>query len=191
MTNDVRDTYWSDYEALSRPIDEAFYARRLVMDGGECITRQLIKMRSIVAGYDLPDSVYTASSIFSGQFEPYRAKIADYSDGTNCEWVPLGSETDPWLGITLPNDYTIRGAIISIQCLPDIYITMTTVSTSYDDVIWQVVAEREDLSTRYNDEQDAYIWFSTTHTSRYWKIYVIEISQDNPRIKADLIGKVL
>ena len=31
---DVRDTYWSDYEALSSPVDGAFYTRRLMMGAG-------------------------------------------------------------------------------------------------------------------------------------------------------------
>ena len=126
-----------------------------MMDGGECITRELIKIGPVVAGYNLPDGVYTASSVYSNQYEAYRAKLTDYLEGGVCGWVVHGTDTDPWLGVTLPDDNIIGGAIISIRCHSHIYMTMATYSTSYDDVTWQMVAEREDLSTRYNDEQDA------------------------------------
>ena len=103
---DVRDTYWSDYEALSPPVDGAFYTSRLMMDGGECITRELIKIGPVVAGYNLPDGVYTASSVYSNQYKSYRAKITDYLEGGACGWVAHGTDTDPWLGVNLPDDWS-------------------------------------------------------------------------------------
>ena len=60
---EVRDTYWSDLKVLEPPVDGVFHTSHLMMIGGECIAQEFIKMGPVVQGYNLPASVYTASSI--------------------------------------------------------------------------------------------------------------------------------
>ena len=75
---DVRATYWSDLESLSTPVNGASYTRRLMLEGGECIAREFMKMVTVVVSYNLPNSVYTASSFDIWSFEPYRARLDNY-----------------------------------------------------------------------------------------------------------------
>ena len=177
---DVRDTYWSDLKALTPPADGVFYTRNLMMVGGECIAREFIMMGPVIQGYNIPDSVYNASST-DGAYDPFRAVLDDiYSN--RCGWTPGVLDADEWLGITLPDQYTIRGCVIK-KCSGSKYLTMVTVSTSVDDIIWRDVAAGEDISTRYDSDDAAYIWFSTRFTSRYWKIFTLSGSDPFPRVK--------
>ena len=186
---DVRDTTWSDLKAVSPPVDGVFYTRHLMIVGGECITQEFIKMGPVIQGYNLPDSVYTASSInvaSSNVYDPYRARLDTiYTSG--CGWVAGVDDAGEWLGITLPDQYIIRGCVL-VKCSDSKYLTMVTVSTSDDDIIWRDVAVGKDISTRYDSDDAAYIWFSTRFTSRYWKIFTLSGSLVSPRVKADLIG---
>ena len=109
----ARDTYWSEVGAMSTPVDEAFYYRSLMMDGGECITPEFWRFRPVVAGYNLPENVYTASTDYGNGFVPYKAHINGYQTGT-CAWIPAIS--DRWLGITLPSGYIISATVIDLQC---------------------------------------------------------------------------
>ena len=90
----AKDTYWSEVGAMSPPVDEAFYYRSLMMGGGECITPEFWRWRPIVAGYNLPDNVYTASTDYGNGFVPYKARINGYQTGT-CAWIPAISEYHP------------------------------------------------------------------------------------------------
>ena len=190
IPGDVRATYWSDLEALSPPVDGAFYTRRLMMEGGECIAQEFVKMGAVVKAYDLPDSVYTASSSYSSNVLPYKARLDAYiiTGLKSCAWVYASGDTDKWLGITLPKKYFIKGCVISRKCYEK-HVTMVTVTTSGDDATWRDVTVEEDLSARYDSDDAAYIWFSTIYTSRYWKIFMLSESHNNPRVKADLIGQ--
>ena len=190
IPGDVRDTYWSDFETLTPPVNGVFYTRNLTMEGGQCITQELIKMGPVVSSYGLPDTVtvYTSSSIYSGHYYEYKARL-DFLEAA-CAWRPSASDPDPWLGITLPNDYIIKGSLFDRTCFPDDYVTIATVSTSYDDVTWHVVADKEDVSTLYDADDQAYIWFTGSYISRYWKIYLKDGAVD-PHVKADLIGSLV
>ena len=187
IPDDVRATYWSGLEELSPPVGGAFYTRRLMMEGGECITQEIIKMEPVVARYDLPDSVYTASTSRNSQLLPYRAHIDDYLTGSACGWVPRADDIEKWLGITLPKQYAIKGCVIT-RCGGNPHATIVTVTTSDDDLIWRNVTVGENISVMYNSDDAAFIWFSTSYTSRYWKILIVSQTSGDPRVKADLIG---
>ena len=182
---DARATYWSDWKALGPLIDGAFYTRNLMMEGGQCIAHEFIKMSFIVAGDELPDSVYTASTSYTGDYLPYKARLTNA-----CAWVYHSTDPDKWLGITLPKQYLIKGCVISRMCSAR-YVTMVTVSTSDDDVIWRDVIVGEDLSTLYDSYDAAHIWFDESYTSLSWKISMLSSSVGLPRVKADLIGHAL
>ena len=187
-TADVRDTYWSDLEAVNLPVDGLLYTRRLMMVGGECIAQEFIKTQlvAVIKGYNLPDSVYTVSSSIHVSFSPHKARLNGMYDNA-CGWV-AGVLYNPWqwLGITLPDKYVIRGCVL-VKCNHE-HLTMVTVSISDDDIIWRDVVAREDISTRYNSDGAAHIWFSTRLTSRYWKIFTVSGYGSRPRVKADLFG---
>ena len=187
--DDVRVTYWSDWEQLDHPIDDAYFARSLMVEGGGCITREFIKMRLIVYGYNLPDSVYTASSTYSWHFSPEKARVN--IPGSHCAWVAEYADNDKWLGITLPGNYITEGALVSRKCDPSKeHAGVVTVTTSYDDITWLNVSHRVDVSSLYDDDHNAYIWFPTRYTSRFWRIHINEFAGtgSNPRMVGDLIG---
>ena len=186
---DVRVPYWSNWEPLDHAIDGAYFARRLMVEGGGCITQEFIKMRLIVYDYNLPNSVYTASSSYSSYFSAERARVNTPS--SHCAWVALYEDTEKWLGITLPGDYITGGALVSKKCSPLLeHPGVVTVTTSYDDITWLNVSDRVDVTSLYDDDHNAYIWFATRYTSRFWRIQIIEIAGTgaNPRMVSDLIG---
>ena len=192
ISDDVRNANWLSTEALNTPVDGASYTRRLLMDGGECITQEFIRAgQPIISGYDLPTSVYTGSSAYTSNLVPYKARIDQYFTASKCGWAHDDTDNDKWLGITLPTEYTIQGCVINRRCDINRYITVVTVTTSYDDNTWQNVTVTEDLSEGYNAERAAYIFFPASYTSRYWKFFVIEASIVRPRVKLDLLGTPL
>ena len=73
-------------------------------------------MRPVVSGYGLPDSVFSASTLFGG-YTPQLARIDNYfyeNEEWKCSWIPHADDTDPWLGITLPHDFSIYGYLFNI-----------------------------------------------------------------------------
>ena len=164
----VSDTLWSDFEAVTPPVDSVTYSRRLMMDGEECIAQEFLMIKPVVAGYSLPDGVFTSSSVYSASWLPHLARIDDYLISPLCAWLRHIDDTEPWLGITLPGNYIInmiKGCVILRDCNARA-VTMATVTTCSDDVTWKDVAVGEDLSTRYGDGVAAYIWFSKSYYTR-------------------------
>ena len=144
----------------------------------------------IVANTSLsPESVYNASSDYGTLYSADRARI-DYI-GNFCSWAAAGADRDyPWLKISLPVPYTVFGVYIMQRCDWEQYPTVVDVRTSNDDETWQDVVIAEDISTRYSS-YDNYgsvsIWFSTTFTSRYWKVYIASYV-GHPSMRCDLLG---
>ena len=67
-------------------------------------------------------------------------------------------------------------------------------SMSYDDVTWQVVADREDVSAHYDDNDTAYIWSTTSYISRISRIYTKDEDEVEPEfeyVRADPIGSLV
>ena len=98
--------------------------------------------------------------------------------------------TNPWLAITLPTEYSVKGMMIKKRCdLPytQQWVTMVTVSTSHDDVTYQDVVVREDLSAGYDADITAYIVFTQVYTTRFWVIHVNDFN-GHPAMKCDLLG---
>ena len=144
----------------------------------------------IVANTSLsPETVYSASSQYSTAYPPERARI-DYIGGY-CSWAAATADTqNPWLKISLPIPYAVIGVFIMQRCDYKQYATVVDLRTSTDDATWQDVVIAEDISTRYSS-YDNYgsvsIWFSTTFTTRYWKVYIVSYV-GYPSIKCDLLG---
>ena len=195
-TDNIRETHWENWQKLDPPVNGAHYRRRLMM-GTECIRQEFVKisLNPIVATHSLPDSVYTASSSYTDMFAEYRARIDAYFE-SGCGWAPnLDDITNPWLAITLPTEYLIKGIMIQKRCdaaYKNHYVTMVTVTTSHDRVTYQRVVAREDLSAGYDDVSTAYIVFTQVYTTRFWLIHVDAYNNigltPHPVMKCDLLG---
>ena len=118
------------------------------------------------------------------------ARIDNYffeDEGWKCSWIPLSNDTDPWLGITPPHDYSIYGYIFNQLCYFSVHVKVATVSTSYDRVIWHVVAD--EYHVLWDADEIGYIWLSRSCSSRFWRMYVINTNTAGKvRVKTDLIG---
>ena len=190
IPDDVKDTEWTALEGHNLTVDGVYScSRRLMMEGGECIREELFKMRLVVSGYGLPDSVFSASSVLAG-YTPHMARIDNYfyeNEGWKCSWIPLSNDTDSWLDITLPHDYSIYGYVFNQLCDSGVRVAVVTVSTSYDGVTWQIVADEE--AVLWDADEVANIWLSRSYVSRFWRMYVIDKNTSgNVRVKTDLIG---
>ena len=196
VTDNIRETHWENWQKLDLPVNGAYYRRRLVM-GTECIGQEFVKipLNPIVKAHNLPDSVYTASSFNKDKHEAYRARLDKYLTWC-CGWAPVPADlTNPWLAITLPTEYLIKGIMIQKRCDAPYtyqYVTMVTVTTSHDDVTYQHVVAREDLSDGYDADITAYIVFTQVYTTRFWLIHVNAYNADGqypyPTMKCDLLG---
>ena len=192
-TDNIRETDWENWQHLDPPVNGDHYRRRLMMDT-ECIGQELVKisLEPIVKTHSLPDSVYTASSIYSvkNNHGPQRARIDNYITSP-CGWAANSADkNNPWLAITLPTEYSVKGMIIKKRCdtsYTNQWVTMVTVSTSHDDVTYQDVVVREDLSAGYDADLTAYIVFTQVYTTRFWVIHVNDYN-DYPAMKCDLLG---
>ena len=65
------------------------------------------------------------------------------------------------------------------------YVTKVTVTTSHDNVTYQDVVAREDLSAGYDADITAYIVFTQVYTTRFWLIHV-NAYNSYPAMKCDL-----
>ena len=186
-TDNARETNWEKWQAHG-----ANFRRRLMMDT-ECIGQEFailpVPLKPIVATYDLPDSIFTASTYHGANHEQFRARIDKYNDYV-CAWVPKTTETNHWLAIKLPTVYLIKGMLFKKRCdvgFETQYVTMVTVSTSADDVTYQDVVTNEDLSNGYDADDTAYITFAQVHFTRFWIIHVIAWNH-HAAMKCDLLG---
>ena len=192
VTDNIEETHWENWQKLDPPVKGVHYRRRLMMDT-ECIGQEFVKisLNPIVATHSLSDSVYTASSKLGNTFAfaAYRARIDNYLT-PSCGWAPAYDDlTSPWLLITLPTEYLIKGMMIKKRCdspRTDQYVTKVTVTTSHDDVTYQDVVVREDLSAGYDADITAYIVFTQIYTTRFWLIQV-NTYNDHPAMKCDLL----
>ena len=193
MTDNVRVTKWDNWQHLDPAVNGVHYRRRLMM-GTECIGQEFVTiiLTPIVSTHSLPDSVYTSSSDWSSNHLAYRARIDNYFS-FSCAWqatVADANSGNSWLAITLPTEYFIKGMIIKKRCdspYTYIYVTMVTVTTSHDDVTYQDVVVREDLSDGYHDDVNAYMVFLQVYTTRFWLIHVNEFNS-GAAMKCDLLG---
>ena len=112
ITDEVRNTSLSAWGEITPPVQGAYYAIRLMIHRGDYITREFILDTPIVSGFDLPDSVYTASSTYINAIIIFErdARFDDYF--ITYAWLVHATENQPWLTITLPKaDYIISGAV--------------------------------------------------------------------------------
>ena len=193
----VSDYYWTDWQKLARHVAGFIYIRKLMINNGtECVAEEYsrtLRVQYIVSDYDLPDSVFSASAVWNNAIDthgPHRARLDNYTT-YGCGWT--GARSNPWLKITLPDQYKVMGIYIKQRCDHLQYPTVIDVITSVDDVLWQDVVKGENITSRYSSydlEGSVSVWFSKAYTTRYWKIYIVEFEW-HPAMKCDLIGHVV
>ena len=191
FTENIRETHWENWQKLDPPVHGAYYRRRLMMET-ECIGQEFGKifLDQIVATHNLPDSVYTASSILRADHAAKRARMDNYFTDCCCWAAGTADVINTWLAITLPTEYLIKGIIFKKRCNPGYthqYVTMVSVTTSNDDVTYQDVVAREDLSAGYDADITAYIVFTQVYTTRFWLIHVNAFNSAIA-MKCDLLG---
>ena len=187
-SDDVFAASWTGWEALSPPVGGAYFGRQLMAEG-ECIARELNLMwRYVVAGYDLPNSVFYASCIQSASYPAYKARVDAYWEEIACAYVaPVA--TDPYLKITLPTPYKINGVFFLRRCDLASYATVISVTTSLLDAeeSWDDVVIGEDLSAQFAFAESAFVSFPQIYTTWYWEIILHDSTYSYPRVKLDLL----
>ena len=184
-------TEWTPWTTSTNPYQAFTSERSLIVSSQEwTVLQEFSYFRPtnvyIISHYNLPVSVFSASSSLGGH-ESNFAHL-NYNDRP-CAWV--GSESKPWLQMTLPTQYVVVGALIQQRCdspYNNQYATRVKVTTSVDGVNWQTIIESEDvIYDVYHGPGKYSLWFPRAYTNRYWRIQVLNYSQ-YPSVRADLIG---
>ena len=191
MIEDV--SYWGDWQAGSW---NQYVHRRQLLVGTPptCIVEEYVEteFEYIISQNTLPDSIFSASSYWAVLHEPYRARIDNYF-AFACSWVASDSDAEPWLQISLTEDYLVRGIFLKQRCdflFTDRWPTMITVTSSSDEVVWQDVITDLDVSTSYSSYDghgETTVWFQDADINHHWKIYLVEY-KIAATMKCDLIG---
>ena len=192
LTNDY-DYYWTEWQQLNVHFKKFKYSRRLVIDSEmDYLAEEYTHVLDlyIVANYSLPDSVYSASSEYNSGHGAKRARIDDYLNYP-CSWsANERAPDDPWLQISLPNEYVVTGVYIKKRCDDKQYPTMVDVMTSSDDVTWESVVRGDNIEDRYSSDDNTAsvnIRFSERYTTKYWRVIITEYVR-HPSMKLDLLG---
>ena len=181
-------TEWTKWMTSTQPYHTFRYDRSLIVSSLDwTVLQEFSRYRPstvyIISNDQLsPSPVYSASSHFSGNFQPTRASI----DTTGCGWA---AKYDPsWLQMTLPTEYVVVGVYIKQRCDIWQYPTRVKITKSADGASWQTVIESENLSYDSYDKQGyCSAWFAQAYGDRFWSIHVIA-AYLHAAMRADLIG---
>ena len=190
---------WSPWQMMSISHRQFTFSRKLYSSALEgCLIQEyetdppkLPEIVNIVAEYNLPDSVFSASSTAGSGHEPHRARIDAYFTWS-CAWAG-GSYNIPWLQIHLPSSYifVVTGVLIKQRCdyAPQ-YVTAIMVKTSEEALQWQDVIGSTDIRSLYDafdGQQSATVLFPISYTTPIWRIYVTAYNS-HASMKCDLKG---
>ena len=182
---------WSPWQTLTGHKTGFGFTRRLYMDSSsECLVEEYDSqfVVNIISEYQLPDSIFSASSTYpstpSVPHAPYRARIDNYFTSPS-SWVSGSTGTSGWLQIQLQQSYSVGGMLIRKRS--DLFVqypTAVTVKTAKGDLQWQNVILNQNL--QYKDD-DAILWFPMLYTTPVWRVY-INAYHSYPSMKCDLRG---
>ena len=131
---------WSPWKLLDVNYEHFNYTRKLyIYSGTVCLAQEyhLNPVANIISKYNLPDTIFSASSIWGKYHEAYRARIDNYFT-TACGWVGEGKPS--WIQIYLPTVYYIKGLLIKQRCnsehfvSSEQYVTVINVTTANADL---------------------------------------------------------
>ena len=189
---------WSPWQMMDISYREFTFTRKLYIDASaECLIQEyetdpvLPEIVNIVSAYNLPDSIFTASSFYGYKHEPKRARIDAYFDGA-CAWAAK-DYTLPWLQLYLPSShiFVVTGVLVKQRCdSANQYVTAVSVKTSQQGLQWLDVLGNTYIKSLYgalNGQQSVTLWFSRPYTTSIWRIYVNSYS-GHPSMKCDLKG---
>ena len=148
---------WSPWKRLTDHTKGFAYTRKLYLtSSSKCQLQEFdsLMLMNIVSEYQLPHSIFSASSTWGGNLQgpygPYRARIDMYLTAA-CAWVAHVQVPPDWLQIQLPPVYYVGGTLIKKRRDKDQYPKVTTVKTAKDDLQWQDVIVNQSL--QYTDDQ--------------------------------------
>ena len=189
---------WSTWKFMDISYKQFNFTRKLSSDAtAACLVQEyetdpeLPEIVNIVAEYTLPDSIFSASSIWRDEHEAYRARIDAYFS-LSCAWA-AHDYTLPWLQIYLPSShiFVVTGVLIKQRCdHPGQYVNAITVSTTEAAQPWQEVIKNiyiKDLYGAFDGHQSVTVWFPGSYTTHMWRVY-IESYSGHPSMKCDLKG---
>ena len=181
-------TEWTTWMTSTNPYQSFIHEMSLIVPSLDLTVSQEFCQPTkvyIIFLYNLPDSVFSASS-WHGGHDAYKANL---NVDASCSWV--GNDQSPWLQMTLPSQYVVVGTVIKPRCdrcCRQHYVTRVKISTSVDGVNWETVIESEDvIHDVYNGFGKCSVWFPRSYTNRYWRIHVLSF-QNHSSMKSDLIG---
>ena len=184
FTGDVAVTSWSGWKEISPPAGRSYFGRQLTMEG-ECIALELnMVWRSVVSGYKLPDSVFSASHLLSVSYAAYKARVDNYWTDFACAWVAPATP-GPYLEIALPRSYKIIGMYF-MKAACGLVPKIISVTTGPDGSSWEDVVIEENISAQIVVYKTAFVSFPGVYTTRYWRIIILN-SVDSPTVKCDLV----
>ena len=184
--SEAKQDSWSPWQRLTGHTKGFKDTRKLYMDSSsECLLEEYTTFENIISEYQLPDSIFSASSLnhFSGN-AAYRARIDMYNERP-CGWAAKGEGTSEWLQIQLQQIYIVWGILIKKRCDEFVqYPTAVTVKTAEEDLQWQDVIMNQGL--QYTGDE-ATLWFHKSYTKPIWRVY-IKAFHDHPAMQCDLKG---
>ena len=188
-------TEWTTWMTSTSPYQSFISERSLIVPSLDLtILQEFTRYRPtnvyIISHYQLPSSVYSASTTHSSEYPPYKASI-DYIVSYRCSWAAV-YQVQSWLQMILPTEYVVVGTVIRQRCDTSAhglqYASRVKITRSADGVSWQTVIESENLIyDSYDGQGSCSVWFSQPHTDRFWRIHIINFV-GHPSMKADLIG---
>ena len=192
---------WSPWQIMDVNYEHFNYTRKLyIYSGTVCLAQECDTDPAmyIISGNNLPDAIFSASSIWGRNHEAYRARIDKYFT-TACGWV--GQREPSWIQIYLPIVYYINGLLIKQRCdhREDVayaqyatVISVETVNNTMGHIEWENVlvdTDINDLYTAFERQGSATLWFSKIYSTLVWRIYVRSYIRF-PAMKCDLMGYV-
>ena len=185
--SEAKQASWSSWQQLTAQNKGFNHTRKLYMDSSsECLLQEYKSLVTvnIISEYQLPNSTYSASSVYAHTHgDAHRARIDMYFDYP-CGWVAAHNSAFEWLQIQLQPIYYVGGILIGKRCDLKQYPTAVTVKTAEEDLQWQDVIVNQHLL--YTDDA-ATLWFPRFYTTPVWRVY-IPVYYSHPSLKCDLKG---
>ena len=190
---------WGPWKLMDISYRQFNFTRKLSSDAvSGCLIQEyetdpgIIEIVNIISEYNLPDSIFSASSFYAANHEPYRARIDAYFS-LCCAWAAK-DYTMPWLQMFLPSSYVfmISGVLVKQRCdssaqyVNDITVlTAASGNSGWQDVVRDIYIKN--LYGGFDGHHSVTLWFPKTYSTYIWRVYVNSYT-GHPSMKCDLKG---
>ena len=187
----VPQSQWTNWQKLDKHFREFIYTRKLVLtsDKTVCLAEEFNRrpVRYIVSYYNMPDSVFSASSEWK---TAYGSHLLRFDLSVKCGWISSGGDSNPWISITLPGDYVVLGVLIVKGCdEPEQVSYVRSISMLAAGTNWMDVVSDVDISDMYSagDKGSVTILFPQPYTNTHWRMGV-NGPASYAQMQCDLVG---